>query len=434
MNRTKNLILLLTVCSISAFSLIMTTSCETKPVDSLSPEPAPPSAGMSQVAGEITDNSTDAGLSDVVIAMGSFNATTDAQGNFEFTDNIPGGNYTLTAQKTGYVSISKNVTVLGEGSTTYLKYKMAQAEPPIVVDPNTGTLIEAFSNDGKLTAFVPVNTFPEPVDVSLTPTLGLSSPIPTDQLLESNEAPLQTFRLLPDDRVYAQPVDITLPLTMPAQFITGTLEVVKVNIESATEEIVGNANIVNGEIVHQVNAGGDYMIRATTQLIHTESSAYTRANIGKLEPSELPGTGRIFNFNDVSNVQIEPGFSRDLIETIFRFTNSSRTLQYGLTKPSGTNTTVTGFLPLLQETHVFSTPTGMVAAKITLQNNNGVRNIAVSGNYGVIYYVCRQTSQTHNNWASVGYFSTSLERQLTQTEVNQLINLDILPASPPACP
>jgi hypothetical protein len=49
MKRTKNLILLFMVCSISTFSLLTITSCETKPVDSLSPEPPPPTLDKSQV-------------------------------------------------------------------------------------------------------------------------------------------------------------------------------------------------------------------------------------------------------------------------------------------------------------------------------------------------------------------------------------------------
>jgi hypothetical protein len=365
--------------------------------------------------------------------MGSFNTTTDAEGNFEFTDNIPGGNYTLTAQKAGYISISRSVTVIGPGSTTLLKYKMAQSEPPVVVDPAEDRLIEVSSNDGLLSAFIRANTFTENVEVSLTPTLGISSPIPTDDLLDANEAPLQTFRITPSDINYLEAVSITLPLTMPAQHITGSLEVVLVDIQSGAEQVVGTANIVGNTIVHDINIGGDYLIRARTDLVYRVETNATSEIIGNLGPDELPGTGTVFNFEDESVVEVEQGYSRDMIETIFRFTNTSRTLQYGLSKPSGTNTTITGFLPIVEERHVFSTSTGMVAAKVTQSDNNGIRNIGVGTETVLIDYRCRQTSTAHNNWEGVGYFFTNTGEALTSQQVNDYISAGVLPTSPPSC-
>ena len=148
---------------------------------------------------------------------------------------------------------------------------------------------------------------------------------------------------------------------------------------------------------------------------------------GRLGPDELPGTGTVFSYTDESVVDVESGFSRDMIETIFRFTNTSRTLQYGLSKPSGTNTTITGFIPLEQETHTFASSTGMVVAKTTQTGGSGTLSIGAGNETLLIQHVCRQTTSTHNNWAAVGYFWVETGIELTDAEVSQYLGSFVPP-------
>lgn len=401
MSRSKRFFLLLVVCSISTFSLIMLTSCETKPVAAISPEPGIVVPEASQVVGEITDNVTDAGISGVAVGLGGFSTTTDADGKFEFEENIPGGKYNLTASKSGFISISKNVTVAGEGFTTSLNYKLTEASAPVTVTPADGADIEEDSNDGAVTASIPPNAVTEDVEVSVTPTLGLSTPINTEELLEANQAPVATNTITPLDIVFAEPVTLTVPLTLPAQYITGVMEVVRINPDTGEEEVVGTATIVDGQIVYDVSTGGDFMIRVETSLTHYVETVTEYVQIGKIGANELPGTSEILNYEDASSVDVGAGFSQDMVETIFGFGASSRTLLYGLTKPSGANSSVTAFLPVVSEVHTFTTTLGKVVARTASPNqmNDGTKSVTVGNR--TYNYTCVQTDLTHGGWSVV---------------------------------
>lgn len=401
MNGSKKLFLLL-VCSLSTFSLIMLTSCETKPVDPISAEPGIPVQEASQVVGKITDNVTDVGISGVAVGLGGFNATTGSDGGYEFVDNIPGGNYNLTGEKAGYISISKNVTVFGEGFTTSLNYKLAETNPPVTVTPADGALIEEESNDGTITASIPPNAVDEDVEVSLTSTLGLSTPINIEETVAPNQTPVQTNTIEPRDIEFNQPVKITVPLTLPAQYMIGTIVVVRINPDTGAEEVVGTASIVGDQIDYDVTMGGDYLLRAETSLRHVVESGQVFTQIGSIGFSEHPGTSKLLDFDDISTVEVAEGFSQDLVETVFGFASSSRTLTYALSKPSGINTSLTAYVPAIQQDHTWTTETGKIIAKITA---NGfpvaITNGTVSN--GAVGYYCVQEA-THGSNISEGWY------------------------------
>ena len=71
------------------------------------------------VSGVVTDIATGSPLDNVSITIvpGANSITTSSNGKFEFT-NLEEGQYTISAQKSGYQSNRKNVTVVSGESVT----------------------------------------------------------------------------------------------------------------------------------------------------------------------------------------------------------------------------------------------------------------------------------------------------------------------------
>ena len=93
------------------FILIYLSSClEKNKVSNPYPSPSYP-ALTSTVEGEVSDASTSDEIPGVTVSLGVYNATTNNQGEYSFSNIIP-GTYTLTVSKSGYTSYSQNVTIV----------------------------------------------------------------------------------------------------------------------------------------------------------------------------------------------------------------------------------------------------------------------------------------------------------------------------------
>lgn len=80
----------------------------------------------STIVGEVTDYETGAVLENVIVTLvpSSVSHTTDANGQFSF-ENIDAGQYTISAQKSGYVPNRKNITAVS-GETIEANFTLSR--------------------------------------------------------------------------------------------------------------------------------------------------------------------------------------------------------------------------------------------------------------------------------------------------------------------
>jgi hypothetical protein len=79
--------------------------------------------GTGTLQGKVTDVRNGAALAGATVSFGGFSTTTDASGNYQFT-NVSAGTFNVTAQRSGYVARTLSVTV-GAGSTTILNIPLS---------------------------------------------------------------------------------------------------------------------------------------------------------------------------------------------------------------------------------------------------------------------------------------------------------------------
>lgn len=112
---------------------------------------SPPQTG--KIVGKVTDQANSSPLSGVRVTVNNLPFTTDATGIYRYED-LPAGSYIVTAEKSGYDTGSKSVTVTA-GGTANGDIVLARTPPPIggiagkVTDSATGTGISSATVDVK---------------------------------------------------------------------------------------------------------------------------------------------------------------------------------------------------------------------------------------------------------------------------------------------
>jgi outer membrane protein assembly factor BamB len=77
----------------------------------------PTASGVGDITGRVTDANTGSGLFSAVVFVASQSTTTDGDGRYTLSQ-VPTGTHAVTANKTGYVSLTVSVSVVRGGSAT----------------------------------------------------------------------------------------------------------------------------------------------------------------------------------------------------------------------------------------------------------------------------------------------------------------------------
>ncbi|MGD8782624.1 MAG: carboxypeptidase regulatory-like domain-containing protein [Ignavibacteria bacterium] len=405
------------VFMISLFCVLLLHNCGSESVDAISTEPELVTVIPAFIEGEIIDQTTSLGISDVTITLGEITTSTDSDGKFSIEEELPAGTYNLGFEKEGYLPITKQVELMGEGTSRYFKFLLTEQSTPVTVTPDAAAAFGEDSDDGTIMIDIPAGAVTQSTDVSVTPTLGLFSPVNTEEILTASDAPAQIITFLPLDIVFNMPVKLTSPLTLPEEYITEGIQVLRINPDTGEPEVVGDGTIVDGRIEFEITGGGNYLVKAATSLTHTRETVVENMNIANIGADETPGAARLLDFLDETTVFADEGFSQNLVETVVQLTNSSRNIAYSLSKPSGVSSTAKAFLHVSRLEHTYSDQAGNAVLKVNAADNNASTYSSIQGD--IVVWRCIQSSVTHGSWIG-GYFWGRSGVQLTADEISAL--------------
>ncbi|MCX7796952.1 MAG: carboxypeptidase-like regulatory domain-containing protein, partial [bacterium] len=76
------------------------------------------------ISGNVVDATTGSPISGATVRVGSISTTTGTNGNYKL-QNVPAGVQTVTAEKSGYISDSQQVLVVGGQETTNVNFALS---------------------------------------------------------------------------------------------------------------------------------------------------------------------------------------------------------------------------------------------------------------------------------------------------------------------
>ena len=398
-------------------------SCETSPVSAIQPTTYVEPTVLPQLEGKVSNINTGEVITDAEVTLGGTTVMTDAEGKFTFEDQISSGTTEIIIRHSGFVSVRKNVNIPEIGASIFREFKMPPTAPPVIISAANGGDVSSESDDGTFDTSIPPGAVNEDVEVSVTPTLGASSPVEISSVVTEDEAPAQSVLLEPADLQFNQPVEMKAPLSFPSQYLTGEVDVVRINPTTNQPEVVGTATVENGKFKYNINMGGQYIVKAKTSLRHEVETVREVVKIGELGFNDRPGTFRNFSFTETSDISPDPGFSRKFVETVFGFSNASRSITLAVVKDAGSSNAVSSYAIVEKVIHTYTTPEGRIIAKSVTQNNQGTES-----SYGGNYQAKWSASGTHGIATFLGWWSPLNNRYLTDAEITSLG----LPNPPPA--
>jgi len=380
---------------------------------------------MPEFTGQVINSATNAPIVNSTVTFSGIAKTTDAEGYFAFTDELTDGPNAGQISATGYVSISRTVTI----PSAHKVFSLAQTSAPVTVTA-AGADIAAPTFEGPLEASFPPAAVGSATEVSLTSVLGLTSPVPTITYVSTGQAPAQSVLVQPVDAVFTVPVIMKAPLTLPLEDIDA-YEVVRINTTTGVPEVMTNSNItiVGNNFVYEILKGGQYIVRVTTKLIHYQEAVKTATVLGVIGFNEAPGTSKNFAFSGGSTIDQDAGFAENFVEDIFGYSDAPYSLNVSVSKPSGSNIAIAGYSLADKVIHTYVTPSGRIVAKTTVANSSP-EEIDVEFNIVGIWDI----TPPHNVKTFRGYFRVTYEndervliRITDSTEIARLNALNVNP-------
>ncbi|RJQ58279.1 MAG: hypothetical protein C4517_15435 [Stygiobacter sp.] len=131
------------------------------------------SADAALLNGIVSEEATGGALSSVNITLNGVTKQTDANGNFNYGAEINVGSYQLTANKAGYIGITRTI-VIKKDVSTFISLKLFKKEAPVTINAATGGTVGLNTNR---VLQIPANALSQNTDISITQVLGSGIPV-----------------------------------------------------------------------------------------------------------------------------------------------------------------------------------------------------------------------------------------------------------------
>ena len=131
------------------------------------------SADIAVINGIVSEEATGGALSGVNVTLNGVNKQTDANGNFNYGAEINVGSYQLTANKAGYIGITRNI-VIKKDVSTFISLKLFKKEASVTINAATGGTVGLNTNR---VLQIPANALSQNTDISITQVLGAGIPV-----------------------------------------------------------------------------------------------------------------------------------------------------------------------------------------------------------------------------------------------------------------
>lgn len=154
------------------------------------------------INGIISDESTGNPLFGVNITVNSIMKQSDEYGAFNYGNEITPGKYKLTANKAGFIGITRDIEIMKDRSAFY-SYKLFKKEPSITINAVTGGTLGL--NSGRILQIAP-NSLTQNTDISVTQVLGTGIPIQMD-----DKFIIEALSLEPDGLVFKSSASLQVP-------------------------------------------------------------------------------------------------------------------------------------------------------------------------------------------------------------------------------
>ncbi len=194
------------------------------------------SADLAVINGIVSDETSGGALSGVNITLNSVLKQTDASGNFNFGSEISAGSYQLTANKAGYIGITRNVVVKKDVSLV-LSLKLFKKEMPVTINAATGGTVGLNTNR---ILQIPANALSQNSDISVTQVLGSGIPI-----LMNDRFIIEALSLEPTGLNFNSPANLQVPVNISG--INPSL-IKAVSISSGGNEELSGTTFTNSSV------------------------------------------------------------------------------------------------------------------------------------------------------------------------------------------
>ncbi|OGU63439.1 MAG: hypothetical protein A2499_01370 [Stygiobacter sp. RIFOXYC12_FULL_38_8] len=131
------------------------------------------SADAAVINGIVSEEATGGALSGVNVSLNGVTKQTDANGNFNYGAEINVGSYQLTANKAGYIGITRTI-VIKKDVSTFISLKLFKKEAPVTINAATGGTVGLNTNR---VLQIPANALSQNTDISITQVLGSGIPV-----------------------------------------------------------------------------------------------------------------------------------------------------------------------------------------------------------------------------------------------------------------
>lgn len=207
--------------------LISTLSCDFTKENPEEP-PVTSSVTLSVLTGIISDESTGKTLANVTVSVNGLSVRSDSSGNYGFGTELKEGSYQLTANKTGYIGITRTVQILKD-KAVLLSLKLFPKLTGAVINAATGGSVGL--NIGKILQ-IPANALGQNTEITITPVFGAGIPF-----LLPDKFILDAVALEPHGLTFN--LNATLQITPVISLTSSLYKAVSLSTNQTSEEISG---------------------------------------------------------------------------------------------------------------------------------------------------------------------------------------------------
>lgn len=243
-------------------SVVLTISCDFQN-ENPNEENKTSSADLSVISGVVSDEAAGSALSGVRVTVNGITKDTDASGNFNYTSEISPGTFQLTANKAGYIGITRTVVVKKDVSTL-LSLRLFKKDTPVTINAATGGTIGL--NTGRILQ-IPANALTQSTDISVTQVLGAGAPV-----LMNDRFVIEALSLEPNGLNFNSAATLQVPISISG---INPSSVKAVSISSGGNEELSGITISGGSATVPINHFSYVYFYLPLQSVRYRSVAYS---------------------------------------------------------------------------------------------------------------------------------------------------------------
>lgn len=220
-------------------------------------------ADVSVINGFISEESTGNALAGVNITVNGVMKQSDASGMFSFGSEIGAGSYSLSANKAGYVGITRLVEVTKD-QAAFISLKLFKKEASITINAATGGTVGL--NSSRVLQ-IPANSLSQNTDISVTQVLGSGIPVQTNDRFV-----IEALSLEPNGLAFNSPATLQVPVSLSG---INTSFIKSVSISSGGNEELSGINVAGNTITVPINHFSYIYFYIPLQYIRYRKVAYS---------------------------------------------------------------------------------------------------------------------------------------------------------------